>query len=72
VRSSASDYPFSTQKPYIDIVKRVSKDDEELKEKLFYKNAESLIGRVEKPEWPVQERRVHQRKPFYFLSALVG
>ncbi len=42
----ASDYPFNVQEVHIRIINKVAGDDTELKEKLFYKNAERLIGKV--------------------------
>jgi len=42
----ASDYPFSVQEVHIRIINKVAGDDNRLKEKLFYKNAERLIGKV--------------------------
>lgn len=42
----ASDYPFSVQEVHIRIINKVAGDDTQLKEKLFYKNAERLIGKV--------------------------
>jgi len=42
----ASDYPFSVQDVHIRIINKVAEDDAQLKEKLFHKNAERLIGKV--------------------------
>jgi len=42
----ASDYPFSVQEVHIRIINKVAGEDTGLKEKLFYKNAERLIGKV--------------------------
>jgi len=42
----ASDYPFSDQEVHIRIINKVAGDATQLKEKLFYKNAERLIGKI--------------------------
>jgi len=41
-----SDYPFGLQEAHISVVNKVAGKDMGLKEKLFYRNAESLIGKV--------------------------
>lgn len=41
-----SDYPFGLQEAHISVINKVAGGDTELKEKLFFKNAENLIGKV--------------------------
>ncbi len=42
-----SDFPFALQEPQINIINKAIAEDTVTKERLFYKNAEHLIGRVE-------------------------
>jgi len=42
----ASDFPFSLMEPTISVINKAVGDDNQAKEKIFWKNAERLIGKV--------------------------